>query len=800
MHRRSMVLSAVVMLIASVPAWAQSTSTMLIHTTQQGVKISPNLYGVFFEEINHAGEGGLYAELVRNRTFKEINRDGPAGWSLVTNGSGATLTLDDSKPLNAENPKAARIDIPEDGNHRLPPVAIENGGYWGIGVKKNALYHLSFYARCSSDFDGALTASLIGHDDQVLAKAEAGTPDGEWKKFTVDLTASADDATARLSISANAVGSIWFNVVSLFPDDTFKHRPNGLRKDLAEMVEALHPAFMRFPGGCYVEGGDYTANAFRWKKTVGDIAHRPGHADAIWGYWSTDGLGYLEYLQLCEDIHATPLFVVNVGMAHREAVAMEKMDSFVQEALDGIEYANGAISTKYGAMRAADGHPKPFGLKYVEIGNENGWGRWYNDYNQRYKLMYDAIKARYPEIQTIATTRIGEPMDMIDDHVYQAPGWFWGNIHQYDNTPRNQKPDIYVGEYADTKDCGHGNLRAALAEAAYMTGFERNSEVVKMSSYAPMFVQTNDRKWNPDAMIFDSSRSFGTPSYWVQALYAQNRPDAVVPMDLQVDAPVGTPVSKGTIGVGTWNAQAEYRDIQVDGKPVTGGEWKPLGGDWSNQNGVISQTGGGEDRRDVLSLPALSDASDYTVTLKARKTGGDEGFLVLFHNTDEQNYFWWNIGGWGNTGTAVEKAVNGQKSELGTRGKSHIETGRWYDLKIEVKASHIRCFIDGKLVQDTSEIPAPRFTAIAGRRGKDLILKVVNGTAVANTTLLKLDSEVQPTGQAITLSSEDDGNENTFEEPMKIAPVPTTVERVSKNFSYTFPAHSLTIMTVKLSS
>jgi alpha-L-arabinofuranosidase len=595
------------------------------------------------------------------------------------------------------------------------------------------------------------------------------------------------------------------NIVSLFPDDTYKHRPNGLRRDLGELVEAMHPAFMRFPGGCYVEGGDYTANAFRWKNTIGDIAERPGHANAIWRYWSTDGLGYEEYLQLCEDIHAVPLFVVNVGMAHREAVAISKMDPFIQDALDGIEYANGPVTSKWGAERAKNGHPEPFGLKYIEIGNENGWGKWHADYTARYKLMYDAIKAKYPEIQTIATTRIDEPMDIIDDHVYQAPAWFWGNLHQYDLTPRDRKPIVYVGEYADTIDCGKGNLRAALAEAAYMTGFERNSDVVKMSSYAPMFVQTNDRRWNPDAMVFDSSRSFGTPSYWVQALYAQHRPDSVVPMDLTVAASTDVPTAKGTIGLGTWNTQAEYKDIAVSvggqtvyesAKDVTA--WKPASGDWKWLDGVLSQTGQGESRRNVLSLPALANATDYTVTCKARKTGGAEGFLVMFHTTDDQNFYWWNIGGWDNTESTVERATDGQKAEVGTRTKGHVETGRWYDLKLVLAGTHIRGYIDGKQTLDVDETPAVRFTAIAGVRGKDLILKVINGSADARITSLKIDADVEKTAEAITLSAADDASENTFEQPMKIAPVSSTVQDVSKDFGYTFPGHSLTILTLKM--
>ena len=794
-------------------AQAPAETSLVIHAKEDGVRVSPTLYGIFFEEINHAGEGGLYAELLRNRTFKEMTVNGPAGWSLKADGCDAKLSLDDSVPINSANPKSARIDIKPANRpvDHLPGVSLTNNGFWGVNLRKGAKYDLNFYARCSDDFHGPLDAELIGHDGVVHGQLKIDGITGDWKKFKAVFNCEADDANATLSIGTGSTGTLWLNIVSLFPDDTYKNRPNGMRKDLAEMVEALHPAFMRFPGGCYVEGGDYTANAFRWKDSIGEIAERPGHANATWGYWSTDGLGYHEFLQFCEDIHAAPLFVCNVGISHRETVSMDRMPEFVQNALDAIEYANGPVDSKWGALRAKNGHPGSFHLKYLEIGNENGmwsgWGGTHAAYTERYKLVYDAVHSKYPEIQCISNTRIQAPADVVDDHVYEKPAWFWSNITQYDKTPRNKKPDVYVGEYADTIDCGHGNLRAALAEAAYMTGFEHNSQVVRMSSYAPMFVQTNDRKWNPDFIEFDSSRAFGTPSYWVQKLFADNRPDETVPMEMELAPPSAKSLSRGSIGLATWNSQAEFKDINVNVGGATvyssadvnpASEWKPFAGEWVSDHGTIAQSGNGQDRRDVLSLPLLSDATDYTITLKARKTGGSEGFIIMFHIVDDQNFTWWNTGGWNNTACAIEKCVNNTKTELGTRLADKIETNRWYDLKILVEGSRIRCYRDGVLIEEATDRPPVRFTAIAGKTDNHtLIVKAINGSNDDVPSTIEFDSKLQQTGEAITLRSGNDTDENTFETPLKIAPATTPLNNVSQNFKYTFPARSLTILRLK---
>jgi hypothetical protein len=404
-------------------AWCQPP-TMTVDLSRPGAKISPSLYGIFFEEINHAGDGGLYAELIRNRGFEEQTTQ---GWSLETSGTThGRMALDTSKPLNGANKTSLRVEILRAGP--TGSVAIVNEGYWGIALAQGEKYSLSFYARAAA-FDGVLEARLQDAGGKVLAAQTITGIGSEWKRYTASFESLGSEPRARLALIASSPGTIWLDVVSLFPAKTWKGRANGMRPDLAQMLADLKPAFMRFPGGCYVEGGDYLRNAFRWKTSVGDIAERPGHLNDTWGYYSTGGLGFHEYLQLAEDLGAEPLFTVNVGMSHRETEPMERMNGWVQDALDAIEYANGPVTSKWGALRAKNGHPAPFNLKYIEIGNENGGP----NYEARYPLFYKAIKAKYPEMVLIANTLVKSPMDIVDNHIYSSPDRLRGVSNTYDS-------------------------------------------------------------------------------------------------------------------------------------------------------------------------------------------------------------------------------------------------------------------------------------------------------------------------------------------------------------------------------
>jgi alpha-L-arabinofuranosidase len=783
------------------PAAATTASaSLVIQADRPGPKVSPTLYGIFFEEINCAGDGGLYAEMVRNRSFEDSNQ--PDHWLLVSDGTAkGEMAVDTQQPMSEKNRRSLKLTVTEAGNGR---VGAANDGYWGMSLKQGQAYELSFRARAGPGFRGPLTVSLESRAGKVYARKKISGLSADWKPFKASLTSAATDPAGRLVLSASQPATIWLDVVSLFPSKTWKGRANGLRPDLAEMLQGLRPGFVRFPGGCWVEG-DILSLAYRWKQTIGDLADRRDQYN-IWQYYSTHGLGFHEYLQMCEDLAAEPLFVINCGMSHQENVPMDQLGPWVQDALDAIEYANGPLTSQWGALRAKHGHPAPFNLKYMEIGNENGGP----PYRERYPAFYKAIKAKYPAMRLVADEWGGIPtncpIEIVDEHYYNSPAFFIDQATRYDTYDRNG-PKVYVGEYAVTQGCGQGNLRGALGEAAFMTGLERNSDVVIMASYAPLFANVNYKRWNPDLINFNSSRVYGTPSYYVQKMFAENRADVVLPAQLQV-APLPEEPNHGGIGLGTWDTQAEYKDIKVmqgdkelfsaDAAAGLAG-WRLLSGNWQAKDGALQQTAGGTDRRALAGDPAWRD---YTLTLKARKLGGAEGFLILFHVRDDNNWLWWNVGGWGNTRHAIEQCVDGGKSTLGRDVGGSVETGRWYDLRVELKGSNVRCFLDGQRVHDATDSRRQRpLHVVAGRsdRTGEIILKAVNFSDLAYETEIRFDGvkNVRSPGQATVLTSPDPADENSLAQPMKVAPVRQVIQNAATNFRHTFPAHSVTVLRVK---
>jgi alpha-L-arabinofuranosidase len=770
------------------------TAHIEIDAAAQGTPISPILYGIFFEEINHAGDGGLYAELVRNRSFEDA--DTPQAWKLL--GDGAKMAIDTANPLNPRNPRSLRWEI-------AGSASLVNEGYWGIAVQRGKRYRFTMYARCDGQFRGALTVSLQSAGGQLYAQRTLRGFGKDWKPFSATLTANGTDPKARLVLTANGDGALWLDMVSLMPVDTFKRRPNGLRADLAQMLVALKPSFVRFPGGCFVEG-DRMHNALRWRDTLGDVAERPARW-CVWNYTSTQGLGLHEYLLMCEDLGAEPMLVVNCGMAcqyrNGDHIPLDELDEWIEDALAAIEYAIGPPTSKWGALRAKNGHPEPFPLRFVSIGNEN-WGPLYEE---RYARFYDAIKARYPQIQLIATAPVkSRPIDILDEHYYSTPEWFILNANLYDRYDRTG-PKILVGEYAVTAKCGTGNLRAAIAEAAFMTGIERNADIVVMAAYAPLFVNVNDRAWNPDLIGFDSARCYGTPSYYVQQLFSVYRGTHVLPTRVQSPNAL-TDAVRGAVGLGTWETQAEFRNLKVVsaqggtlfaadfGQGAAG--WRTVRGAWQATEGGYRQTELAQDCRAVAGDP---NWTDYTITLQARKLGGAEGFLILFRVRDDDNWYWWNIGGWGNTRHAVERSIGGSKMLACPQVAGSIETGRWYDIRIEVQGARIRCYLDGQLIHDFEDAPMPALYATASRRERtrELILKVVNVSDRAQETEVRLSGArgLVSRAKVITLTSDSPDDENSLENPTRVAPVERAFESVAPSFRYIFPPHSLTVMVLK---
>lgn len=774
--------------LASAVSLNAQPAKITVDAAHPGHTISPKLWGIFFEDINLSADGGVYPELVRNRSFEDADK--PADWKIT----GAEATIDSSRPLNPFNRNSLRLKA--DGKFTLA-----NEGYWGMNIVSGDSYTLKLAAR-DDKYGGKLTAKIIGANGAVLASGEISDFGGNWKYHTLDLVATGSDPKAKLEISGDGKGVLFLDMVSLMPVKTWKH--TGLRPDLAEPMAALKPAFLRFPGGCWVEG-DNLSRMYNWKKTIGNVDARTPLWN-IWGYYATHGLGYHEYLQLAEDLGAEPLFCINIGMSHKENVPLDLMGQWVQDALDAIEYANGPTNTLWGGLRAKNGHPEPFNLKYLEIGNENGGPA----YNERWPLFVDAIKAKYPTIQLIANHWLGgypkQPTpEIVDEHYYDTPEWFMRHAGKYDGYDRNG-PKIFVGEYAVTRNTGLGNLRGAIGEAAFMTGMERNSDVVVMGAYAPLFCNANHKRWPVNLINFDSSRWFGIPSYYVQKLFAENRGDVYLPTTVE-SAEVEVGAQGGMIGVGTWNTAAEFKDIKVtapDGQVLLTSDfskdtkgWKLLGSgaEWKVKDGALQQTA---EKEFIRALAGKREWKDYTLTLKARKISGDEGFLVLFRVAGNEDRSWWNIGGWGNTADAIEDG-----GTLDSK-PSQIETGRWYDLKLTVADKNVKCWIDGKLIRDLTytadgKVKSIYATAATDAQNGDYIVKVVNASPGPLATEIKLTGAGNLTGKgmATVLTSESATDENTLAEPTKVSPKSEPVEFNGSTLTRTFPGNSFTVLRLK---
>ena len=456
-----------------------------------GQLVTEDHYGIFYEEINHAGDGGLYAELVRNRSFEE-DLNTPLAWSTVGN---ASMSLSRDNMLNTVQKRALRVEIKSAGG------GVRNEGYWGINIVNGRTYKLSFWLRAQDTYKGVVTAELQNAGGGRLGSTTINVnATQEWQKLTATIQATGNEAQGRLVLKGSVQGVVYLDVVSLFPP-TFKNRPNGCREDLAQMLADLHPRFMRFPGGCYIEGAyaDGATNRFEWKKSVGPIEERPGHLNRNWGYKVTDGLGYHECLQLAEDLGAHALFVVNMGIGHDWKVNENNIDPFIQEALDAIEYANGsATETFYGRLRAQNGHPEPFDLKYMEIGNEQEFMLNRDDYMKRYMQFYTAIKTRWPELHLVADSyyfdNVTEPVELKDEHYYDTPDFFISQYGRYDNQSKSST-HIYVGEYAVTKERRHRRSRvhAGMREQQRVrdddelcTHFHPRGELCLASGYDPL--------------------------------------------------------------------------------------------------------------------------------------------------------------------------------------------------------------------------------------------------------------------------------------------------------------------------
>uniref|UniRef100_A0A6N2KSZ9 non-reducing end alpha-L-arabinofuranosidase n=1 Tax=Salix viminalis TaxID=40686 RepID=A0A6N2KSZ9_SALVM len=592
---------------------ANQTANLIINASISR-PIPETLFGIFFEEINHAGAGGIWAELVSNRGFEAGGQNTPsniAPWSIIGDQSSLNVSTDRSSCFE-RNKVALQMDVLCDskGSNICPAggVGIYNPGFWGMNIEQGKVYKVVLFVRSLGSIN--VSVSLTSSDgSKMLATANILDSDvSNWTKVEVLLEATGTNPNSRLQLTTSRKGVIWFDQVSAMPVDTYKG--HGFRNELIEMLDDIKPQFIRFPGGCFIEG-EWLRNAFRWKESIGPWEERPGHFGDVWMYWTDDGLGYFEFLQvvtlvqdyvncglgssleirlahsvseediiygylflqLAEDLGSRPIWVFNNGISHQDQVDTTAVLPFVQEALDGLEFARGDSNSKWGSVRAAMGHPEPFDLKYVAVGNEDCGKK---NYRGNYLKFYNAIRSAYPDIKIISncdgsSRPLDHPADYYDFHIYTSASNLFSMTHQFDRTSRTG-PKAFVSEYAVTgKDAGTGSLLAALAEAGFLIGLEKNSDIVEMASYAPLFVNVNDRRyqlilflkisfkharqgisfsfqgtlkltgtilcrWNPDAIVFNSSKHYGTPSYWVQKLFRESSGANLLDSKLQTNS------------------------------------------------------------------------------------------------------------------------------------------------------------------------------------------------------------------------------------------------------------------------
>jgi len=509
--------------------------------------ISDMLLGIFFEDISYAADGGLYGELIQNRDFEYALSDKEGrdtSWnsrhSWLLQGEGASFTIDSINPIHANNLHYATL------NTTQPGARLINSGYDGILLKAGAQYNLSFFAR-NIGHNNTLWVKLVGKNNTVIAATKQTITSNKWQTYQAVLTATTDADSAWLELQPLSPGTVSLDMVSLFPQQTFHNRPNGLRNDLAQTIADIHPKFVRFPGGC-VSHGDGLGNIYRWKNTIGPLEARKPQRN-LWGYHQSAGLGFFEYFQFCEDIGAAPVPVIAAGVpcqnsatgggGQQGGIPMPEMDAYIQDILDLVEYANGDVNTHWGKLRAAAGHPQPFNLKYIGIGNED---LITDVFEERFTMIYNALKHKHPEITVIGTvgpnaegtdyeegwgiaSKLQVPM--VDEHYYQPAGWFINHQDFYDTYDRS-KPKVYLGEYAAFLPRKPNNIETALAEALYLTSLERNGDVVHMASYAPLLAKDGHTQWHPDMIYFNNKSIRTTTDYYVQQLYGMNAGDQYI--------------------------------------------------------------------------------------------------------------------------------------------------------------------------------------------------------------------------------------------------------------------------------
>lgn len=810
--------------------------SLRIDPTRRGPGISDTMYGIFFEDINRAADGGLYPELAQNRSFEYDPVDNPdytplTAWTTTaTDGAtGTAEVVDDEGRLNEHNRRYLRLRLDGTGGPAAS-YGVTNTGYnAGMHVGRGHTYDFTVWARTDRDEGTPLTVSVSDASGTPLtARTLRLVVRGDrWAKYTGSLVADTTSSTGRLTVAAEGGGTLCLDMVSLFPRDTFRGRPNGMRRDLAEKIAALRPAFLRFPGGCIVNTGSmypYRApdwpryRSYQWKDTVGPVERRATNAN-FWGYNQSYGLGYFEYFQFAEDIGAMPLPVVPslvTGCGENHVTEdPELLRQYIQDTLDLIEFANGPVTSTWGGKRAEMGHPEPFGLTHIGVGNEEPL---VEEYFERFLKFREAINDHHPEITVISNSGPDDSgpvharawelarsanVALVDEHYYNGPDWFLSNNERYDSYDRSG-PKVFLGEYASEANRFYNSL----AEAAYMTGLERNADIVRMASYAPLLANKDSVQWEPDLIWFDGDTCWGSTSYETQKLFMTNVGDEVVPSSASSTPSTQEPIT-GAVGLSTWNTSVAYDDVSVtaaDGTTLFTDDFSEGAKRWTEATGRgdWSVDGGAYVQHDTTATDTMVVAgertwSDYDLRVTATKRAGDEGFLVAFGVVDSGTHYWWNLGGWGNTRSVVEKATNGSKRTL-IGDDTRVETGRRYQVHIRVRGRRVTLFLDGQQwgsFTDDSTVEPFRQVVTRDHDTGELVVKVVNAQDSPARTRIELGDRVRvhPRAELTVLQGPPDAVNSADSQPIR--PRRSHVTGASNSFAHTFPAHSITFMRLR---
>lgn len=854
-----------------------SDYTLDIDASEKVREISDLLFGIFFEDINFAADGGLYAEKVLNRSFEytETAKGGHLhGWNTVGSAEVEVKTGDKENGLNVNNTSYAVIS-----NNKAAPAGIENCGFLdGMSLEKDEKYNFSVYARG----EGKITVRLC-KNGEVISSGEIEKLSQNWEKYS--LTLSSDicaDSDVTLQLLVN--GKVCVDMVSLFPESTYKNRENGMRSDLAKMLEELKPRFLRFPGGCVIEGND-KETAYDWKDSIGvdengdpllfdgrygDVAARKQGTNIWTNLSATDdpypcfmsyGLGFYEYFLLAEDIGALPVPVINCGlycqMRGKGGVDTESelFEKYVADMLDLVEFCRGDADTKWGKVRISMGHEEPFQLKYIAVGNENEGEEYYERYTafleafceekEKNPELYDGIELIYSAGASDAThgtnyiksyeyakafleehpeMSVNDFAGATDQHYYNEPEWFLENVDYYDEKNYKRTVDemtdtnyggaieVFLGEYAAKSN----TLRAALSEAAYMTGLERNGDIVKMAAYAPLFGNLTATHWSPNLIWFDNSSVTGSINYYVQKIFSLNQGTDLYRSTLQ-GAEVEQKNLSGRVGVGTWYTAAEFDNVkivnnqsgEVLGKdsfslPNFWWNWENAnGGDYKIKNGKLVHTG------TDMKYSLIGDAAyfgkdewtDYTYTVEATKTDGDEGFIIPFAVQDKDNNWFWNLGGWNNTVSCLQQVKDGKKTDMiiGTVKPFTAETGKTYELKITVSGRNVKCYVDGELYVDYttgSDCEADAYQVVSTDDTGDIIIKLVNVTGKNKTFAINVSGEesIKNTATVYQVAGDSFNNDNILGQKEDCVMEEFSLSGVSEKFNFTAHKYSVTVI------